>query len=1142
MKYILAYSLFLCFLIPSTLLAKQAFFNFTNIGYEQGLTSTEVITLLQDKQGFIWIGTETSLYRYDGYNFIKYQHDPEDSSTLANNYVQTLFEDKLGVLWIGTYGGVLHQYHTKTDNFSRFTFDKGNSDTLQNTGVITSIAQGIDNTLWVASLSGGVSHFDVTSKKFTQKFNHQIENNNSLSDDKAYAVLQASNGIVWIGTRDGGLNAFNPVTGKFTHYLHQPDNPKSLSHNRVYELLEDSKGTLWIGTRGGGLNRFNSSDNTFTHYKHHPDKSNSISSDLIFSMYEDSAGTLWVGTRRKGLNRFDPVTQSFSRYMNDPLNKNSLSGKSIQAITQDHTGNILVGTFYGGLSYFNPDSQRFGLKKHDASNENYLSKGNIYAMYKDKSGILWIGSTTGLDRYDEKNNKWHHYHAKPESEQNSKPDLVFHKSLSDMTVWSIFEDSYGELWVGTLNGGLNKVKRFDKDDKPLKPENYQFMHYKKSVNNPLSLSDNYVLAIHEDDAKQLWIGTQNGLNRFNRAQNNFTRYIHDKDQPSSISDNVIISLFTDKQGRLWIGTRDGGLNLFINDKIEINNKNRSANQKFIRFQHHTNDNNSLSNNSILSIAEDSKGILWLGTAAGLNRLDPDTQIASRFDMKNGLPNDRVAHVLIDKSDNIWLGTNVISLFRYGTAKQPDTFNIINNIGSESDCAASSGASFQGQDGKLYWGKNGQYCAFYPEQVIKQSHAPMIAFTNFKLLNKSVSVSRLDNPSPLTQAINHVDTITLDYKDNVISFEFAALHFTNPKANRYKYKLKGFNKNWMETDWKSRHATYTNLPAGKYTFTVKASNNKGKWNNKGRSIQLIILPPPWKTWWAYTLYWLFFISLVYTLVRNQLKKVNFERQLNAQLESKVAERTIELQSSNENLETVNNQLEIANTQLEELSLTDQLTRLKNRRFLFNNLQSDIDLILRKHKEAQLKGSVERIKESDLIFFLIDLDHFKQVNDIHGHTAGDSVLIQIKPLLEKVFRETDYLVRWGGEEFLVIARFTERESAPKLAERLRKTVEKHNFDIGQGNFLTKTCSIGYASYPFLIHQPDCLDWEHIIDIADHCLYAAKKSSRNAWVGLENINCTEEEIFVNITQKTQRLIELKQLGVTSSIPDKSLLKWDS
>jgi diguanylate cyclase (GGDEF)-like protein len=388
---------------------------------------------------------------------------------------------------------------------------------------------------------------------------------------------------------------------------------------------------------------------------------------------------------------------------------------------------------------------------------------------------------------------------------------------------------------------------------------------------------------------------------------------------------------------------------------------------------------------------------------------------------------------------------------------------------------------------------------------------------------------------LNNAIHTTKSITLTYLENIISLEFSALHFSNPKKNLYAYQLEGFDKNWVHTDFKNRRASYTNLPAGEYNFKVKASNADGYWNEEGTSLKITVLPPPWKTWWAYSLYGIFLLSLVLRFIHYQRKKVIFERNLNAQLENKVVERTSQLQYKTEELQK-------SNTMLEKMSLTDQLTGLKNRRFLLNNIESDISLVLRKYKSSHDSMNTQKPEEADLIFFLIDLDHFKMVNDVYGHTAGDAVLIQIKVILKQVFREADYLVRWGGEEFLVIARFTERNNAPELAERLRQAVESHDFDIGDEKILKKTCSIGFACYPFSTGENEALSWEQVVDVADHCMYAAKKSSRNAWVGLynENTEIGDSDLFTMVIEQTQSLIQTDELKILSSIIDVDQVNW--
>jgi len=269
-----------------------------------------------------------------------------------------------------------------------------------------------------------------------------------------------------------------------------------------------------------------------------------------------------------------------------------------------------------------------------------------------------------------------------------------------------------------------------------------------------------------------------------------------------------------------------------------------------------------------------------------------------------------------------------------------------------------------------------------------------------------------------------------------------------------------------------------------------------------------------------MYGLLIISLFLLYFRRQQDKVKLANKLNLELEKKVAERTL---------------------QLEKVSITDYLTGLKNRRYLMQNIDKDIGVIIRKHQNQNKLRTAIELEDSDHIFFILDLDDFKQVNDNYGHAVGDAVLVQIKQILESVFRETDYLIRWGGEEFLVMARFTDRNNASELAERLRKSVENHIFDIGEGKKIKKTCSIGFASFPFLPNQPTNIKWPQVVDIADHCLYAAKKSGRNAWVGLNNLeNYNNMNVFNQIKTHTQKMINSDELEVLTSINKETEINW--
>ena len=847
--------------------AKKPFFRFDQQPLGQGLTNFWVLKVLQGPQGFIWVATQGGLFRFDGYDYKAFRHDPADPSSLSDNYVHNLYFDSSGVLWLSLLRGGLARFDAKTETFTSYRYDLDNSNSLSNDQVMD-ISEDSAGDLWIAT-NNGLNRYHRQTDTFT-RFHHNPQDPNSLSGNSLYAVLEDSQGILWIATRDDGLNRLDRTTGEFTHYLHQPDNPDSLGFNRVFTLLDEPNGCLWLGLSGGGLDCFDRQSGKFIHYRNDPDDPHSLGSDYVRSILLDKNGTLWVGTRYGGLNRFMRQQQHFERYLNDPQNEDSLADNDVYSVYQDKDGLIWLGTFGMGVSKFDPASEVFGLVQHDANNPNSLNKSDVWAIFKDKDSIVWSGTDQGLNRYNEETDQFSHYRHDPNNLQ----------SLSANDVSALLVDSAGTLWVGTING----VNR-------LNPSEGGFIRYLHDSDDSQSLSDSLVYSLHQDSRGKLWVGTGNGLNRFNPETNNFERFYHEPSNKNSLGSNDINGLYTSRDGSMWVAT-SGGLNQFDQHK-----------QAFKRYVHDANNGTSLSSNMIYSVTEDQQGSLWVGTQGGLNQFDRENEIFVHYRKKDGLSSDRVQAVMVDKSGKLWLGEQGISLF------DPVSKNIRTHIGRHASCyGATSGSYFQADDGQLLFGGNYGYCAFYPEQVLAQSKAPTIVLTDFRLLNKSVQVSR---DGPLTRVINHSDALILSHKDNILSFEFAALHYGDPLYNQYQYRLEGFNANWIETSVTNRRATYTNLAAGDYTFEVKASNHQGLWSKEARSIGLTILSAPWRTWWAYSLYVLLVFSIIGLFVYQRSirqKAVNQAlRALNATLEDKVELRTQALQDSIDQLKATQQQL-------------------------------------------------------------------------------------------------------------------------------------------------------------------------------------------------------------------------------------------
>ncbi len=880
---------------------------FKHLTIENGLPQNSVLAMLQDSTGFLWIGTQEGLVRYDGYSLKVFKHEPSNSHSLSDNHILSLIEDSQGSLWVGTRVGGLNHFNPKTQQFTHYRHQVDDANSLSHDAV-NSLVEDNQGNLWVGT-RGGLNHFNPKTQQFTH-YRHQAGDANSLSDDDVLSLLEDSQGNLWVGTDGGGLNHFNPKTQQFTHYRHQAGDANSLSDDNIFSLLEDSLGNLWVGTHGGGFNHLNPKTQQFTHYRHQPDDANSLSDDDVRTLFEDSQGNLWVGIRDGGVNHFNPKTQQFTHYRHQPGDANSLSNDDVRSLLEDSQGNLWVGTYGGGLNHFNPKTQPFTHYRHQTGDANSLSDDIVWSLLEDNQGNLWVGTNGGgLNHFSPKTQQFTHY-------RHQAGDA---NSLSDDNVRSLLEDSQGNLWVGTYGGGFNHFT----------PKTQQFTHYRYQPNDANSLSDDNVRSIVEDSQGNLWVGTHGGgFNHFNPKTQQFTHYRHQPNDANSLSDDIVYSLLEDSQGNLWVGTDGGGLNHF-NPKT----------QQFTHYRHQAGDANSLSHDAVLSLLEDSQGNLWLGTSDGLNLFNNKTATFKRFTTKNGLPNNVIYRIEEDKQGNIWLSTNQ-GLSRM--APEAETFrNYDVGDGLQSN-EFNGGASLKGKSGELFFGGINGFNRFYPENITDDKQVPIVLITDMFLLNKSVPiVSLVSSHSPiieqntettslivsssskeddevigfsLNQAIHQTKTITLTYKDNIVAFEFAALHFTNPMKNKFAYQLVGWDKDWVSTDHKNRRATYTNLPNGDYTFRVKASNADGYWNEEGASLNITVLPPPWKTWWAYTLYGLFLLSLVLAFIHSQRKKVVFVQNVNAQLEHKVAERTTELKAQKHEVEEKNKEILATQKQL------------------------------------------------------------------------------------------------------------------------------------------------------------------------------------------------------------------------------------
>ncbi|MFK5969034.1 MAG: two-component regulator propeller domain-containing protein [Candidatus Marithrix sp.] len=807
---------------------------FKNLSIDAGLSQGTIYTILQDKQGFIWIGTQDGLNKYDGYDFIVYRHDPQNIHSLGHNEIFSIYEDRAGTLWIGT-GGGLERYDREHDRFIHYKNDPQNPYSLSHNN-IWSIYEDNQGFLWIGTNGGGLNQLDRQTGKFI-RYQHDPQNPHTINHDSIWPIYQDKNNNLWIGTDGGGLNKFNYQEQKFTHYLLNDKNPYNLSNN-VASIYEDNTGTLWVGTLNG-LHIFDREQEKFTSYFHNPNNINSLRHRAVWNIIEDHKNRLWIGTGG-GLNLFNRDTKIFTKFQDNSNNLNV-----IFSLYQDRANIIWVGTEGNGLSYFNCDQEKFTHYVHEPNNNNSLNDNEIFAIYVDDEDVIWVGTEYGgLNKFNQ--SKVTHYQHDPRNPN----------SISSNEIQVIYEDSNDILWIGTYGGGLN---RFDRE---------KFVTYKNIPHNLKSLSNDYVLSIHEDHANNLWVGTRDGLNKFDQKNNSFKRYNYEANNPDSLSYKEISVIYEDSKNNLWIGTQGEGLNKLVQDK-------------FIRYQHDKKNPTSLSNNDILSIYEDKIGNLWIGTlGGGLNKFDGKQFTTYR----KSLPNYTVYGILEDEKGYLWLSTNKgLAKFspKTGLSKNYDVSD-----GLQSD-EFNTGAFYKTRHGEMLFGGINGFNKFNPNLIKDNSYIPPVVITELTVFNKPVKIG-VD--SPLQQHINVAKKLTLSYKQTFFSFELATLNFLKSEKNQYAYKLEGFDQDWNYIGTR-RNAYYTNVPYGEYIFKIKGSNNDDVWNELGNELKITILPPPWQTWWAYVLYIILLLTIIASYIRHQKLKLiakqrelEYEKQLAIQLKA------------------------------------------------------------------------------------------------------------------------------------------------------------------------------------------------------------------------------------------------------------------
>lgn len=808
--------------------AAEAQLSFKRYTINEGLSQNTVYCLLEDKDGVIWIGTEDGLNKFDGYDFTYYKHDFRDPASISHNQINALYEDREGRLWVGTSDG-LNIFDKRTEKFIRLSTIQ-NPSTASN-DFITSIYEDRKGNIWVTSREG-LNLYDPASKNF-----HFYNDAAGKAPDRVRAdrVMEDQHGILWVSiNRD--LRRFDPVKKKFLPLPRILENNPFLRNSFIRVIKQDSSNKIWIGTETSGLFIYDEKANTLQHFRNDKSDKNSLAADIVRDIFFADKNNVWVGTR-DGLSVFNKAAQKFTNYKNDRYDINSLSRNSIRAVLRDRAGNVWLGTFGGGVNLVPITYNMFNYIGVKTPNKPGLSYEMVSAITADKDA-LWIGTEGGGFNYaDLRTSSFKTYTLSRIS-----------SNLGANTIKCILPEGRN-LWLGTVKG----LYYYDHSDESL-------------TNIPVPANDKEIVSIVKT-RDRLWLAT-NGSGLISMDKNGRTNTYKMKSSDNSITYNVM-KIVKDENDNLWIGTNKG-LSYF-------------SKGRFTQFYHEEGNAYSLSNNNISTLFIDSKKRIWIGTkGGGLNLYDKSSNRFYLIDTKSGLSNDVIQAIEEDSAGNLWVSTNQ-GLSRISIKGIPpftgETVRIASYFvedGLQSNQFLPNSSS-KNASGELFFGGINGLTYFHPENIKSNPYRPPVIFTG--LLIRNTPIVQYSKNSVLQQAINETKEITLTYDQVFISFRFAALNYVNPAKNNYAYKLEGFKR---DDDWHyvqgQREATYTNLDAGTYIFKVKAANNDGLWNEVPKTIKITVLPPWWKTWWAYTLYAFIIAAILYLYFSYSLKTAKLKNEL------------------------------------------------------------------------------------------------------------------------------------------------------------------------------------------------------------------------------------------------------------------------
>jgi diguanylate cyclase (GGDEF)-like protein len=1010
---------------------------FQNWSPEDGLPHPIVTALAQDGAGFIWVGTQDGLARWDGYHFKAYHPDSSAeraSGSLSSGFIDTLGVDHAGRLWVGTGDGRVARLDPTTDRFTPVDPPAESGSAVDITALVDDGRQGMwvgtatglwhvsevgggprahaqaravaalaghavrtllqdaKDTLWVGTeqglwrCTGAAQQFRCAAVPMSVPVSRPAPSAAAAASSPAAedapkiavaALLRSRDGRLWIGTSGAGAFVHDPASGSTLPLRETGVATSRLATDSVVTLAEAPTGQLWLGTNGDGVIVVDPATLATRHVRHDPRLASSLSSDEVYASVVDRSGLLWVGGTR-GLSRTDTNGGPFTTIFGETSRENGLSQRDAPTLLAAADGRLWVGLGDTGIDVLDPERGRVDHleipRVLDAGSAHHQAATSaVSTLAQAPDGTVYIGTRDGLFETDGQGRGLRHVPWPKRSRV----------SIQEFTVGG------GKLWIGAQREGVWAVDvTAGPGAAPVRPAGLE------------TLRDGRINALRWDAAgARLWVGTPTGLAIFDPAAGSVEHVGSTAGDPASLSGDFVSCILHDSAHRTWIGTLGGGLSL-------VTGRDAAGRLRFRRIGVH----DGLPRPNIGSMQEAADGRIWASTDGGFAVIDPATM--------------KVQALL--RAD----GAAITSYWINSSAKTARD--------------------------ELVYGGGGGITVIRPSMYHPWAFRPPVVVTEVHRQSQAAEAHVSDPRAGLT----------LQPGENAFSVEFAALDFSAPERNRYAYRLDGVDDAWISTDAAKRLAAYTNLPPGDYTLQLRGSNRNGEWSEMGNALSVHVLPLWYQTWWARGAAGLLALALLNAVIRYRTRALELRKR---ELQAIVAERTAALEEKQRELMRANENLAL-------LASFDPLTRCLNRRaFLEQGEQRFFD--------AAAQGA-------NVFCAMIDIDHFKNVNDRHGHPVGDAVIRSVAVALQRSLRTGDLVCRYGGEEFCVLLVGIEESIACMLAERIRAKVEH---EAGQGvrevPGLQVTVSIGLAARTA---QTPTLD--PLIARADEALYAAKHGGRN------------------------------------------------